>query len=172
MLEKIISDEQTATGLAALRAARVFGLQAGGWNSRESTDESPTDGARRAVRPTLTRPRRAPAWTEENVRDSDATLWLGETTTLSAQATVRACLRFGKPCLPIDPVAAFEPAHVAAWMIKNDVRTLNVAGNCEEEEPRIGDRVERFLSELLQHLGCARTDSFREDEPPKRSRLQ
>jgi hypothetical protein len=99
-------------------------------------------------------------------------LWLGETTTLSAQATVRACLRFGKPCLPIDPAAAFEPAHVAAWIIKNDVRTLHVAGNSEDEERAAGDRVERFLSDLMQQLGCTRTDSKRQDERPKRSSLQ
>ena len=41
------------------------------------------------------------ARTEQNVRDSDATLWFGETTTADAQATVGACQRLGKPCLPV-----------------------------------------------------------------------
>jgi len=51
--------------------------------------------------------------TEQNVLAADATLWFGVTTTLSAQATVRACHRFAKPCMPIDPGASFEPCQVA-----------------------------------------------------------
>jgi hypothetical protein len=30
---------------------------------------------------------------------------------------------------------------------------LNVAGNRESDEPGIGDRVERFLGQVLQQLG-------------------
>ena len=54
------------------------------------------------------------ARTEQNVQDSDATLWFGETTTSGAHATVGACHRFGKPCMPVYPGASFEPSHVAS----------------------------------------------------------
>ena len=109
--------------------------------------------------PLLPAPRRAPGLEriDLNVRDADATLWFGETTTSGAQVTVRACHRFGKPCMPIYPAASFEPSHVAAWIAENRIRTLNVAGNSEGEEPGIGDRVERFLGRVLQQLGHERT---------------
>ena len=85
--------------------------------------------------------------------DSDATLWFGDTTTALAQATVGACERLAKPCLPVYPGAAFEPSHVATWITENQVRTLYVTGNHEDAEPGIGDRVERFLSQVLRQLG-------------------
>src|SRR5207244_3695351 len=97
------------------------------------------------------------ARTVKNVQESDATLWFGETTTSGAQATVGACHGSGKPCLPVYPGASFEPAHLARWIAENKVRTLNVAGNREADEPGIGDRVERFLGEVLQELGHRRT---------------
>jgi hypothetical protein len=95
-----------------------------------------------------------PARTEQNVQDSDATLWFGDTTTSSAQATVGACQRLGKPCMLVYPGASFEPSHVATWISKNQIRTLNVAGNPERDESGIGDRVEQFLGQVLQQLGC------------------
>ena len=94
--------------------------------------------------------------TEHNVRDSDATLWFGETTTAAAQATVAACQRLGKPCMPVYPAASFAPSQVATWVLENNIKTLNVAGNCESEEPGIGDKVERFLENVLQQLGHKR----------------
>ena len=83
-------------------------------------------------------------------------MWFGETTTSGAHATVAACLTFGKPYMPVYPGASFEPAHVATWIVENKIKTLNVAGNREDEEPGIGDRVERFLGEAFKQLGHER----------------
>src|SRR5271165_4510417 len=96
------------------------------------------------------------ARTQRNVQDFDATLWFGVTTTSGAQATVGACQRFAKPCMPVYPGASFEPCHVATWIVENKIGTWNVAGNLEEEEPGIGDHLERFLGEVLQQLGHER----------------
>jgi hypothetical protein len=96
------------------------------------------------------------AHTEQNVQDSDATIWFGETTTEGAQATLRAFHRFGKPCMPVYPGASFEPSHVATWIAQDKISTLNVAGNREAEEPGIGAAVERFLGQVLEQLGHQR----------------
>jgi hypothetical protein len=158
MIDKILSGGQTGADQAAWRAASALRILTGGWMPRGFvTEEGPRPefveryGA--AEIPTYS----DPTWTEQNVRASDATLWFGETTTALAQATVGACHRLGKPCLPLYPAASFEPAHVAAWIAENRVRVLNVAGNRETEEPGIGDRVERFLIQVLGQLGhnCA-----------------
>jgi hypothetical protein len=92
-------------------------------------------------------------WSEQNVRDSDATLWFGETTTPGAQETVSACLGFGKPCMTVYPAASFAPSHVATWITENEIRTLNPAGNRESESPGIGEWVEQFLGQVLRLLG-------------------
>ena len=93
------------------------------------------------------------ASTEQNIHDSDAILWFGETTTEDAQTAVTVCHRLGKPCMLIYPAATFAPSHVAAWVRSTQIETLTVAGNREAVEPGIADRVERFLAQVLQQLG-------------------
>jgi len=158
MLNTIISGGQTGADQAGWRVARAFCVPTRGWMPRGFlTEEGPRPefaeqfGA--AELPTASYPAR----TERNVQESDGTLWFGATTTSGAQATVGACQKLRKPCLPIDPGAAFEPPHVVAWITENAIRTLNVAGNRETDEPGIGARVERFLDQVLQLLGHQRT---------------
>jgi Circularly permutated YpsA SLOG family len=160
MLDKIISGGQSGADQAGWRAAKAFGVSSGGWMPRGFVTEEgphPEYGATELPADSV-RDR-----TEQNVQDSDATLWFGVTTTSGAQATVGACHRLGKPCLPVYPSAAFEPAQVAMWIAENQIRTLNVAGNRESEEPGIGARVEQFLGQVLQQLGhqraCSRSDA-------------
>ncbi len=153
MLEKIISDGQSGADQAGWRAAKAFGVPSGGsmpegfltedgphpeFADQFGAVELPADSAHDR--------------TEANVLEADATLWFGVTTTSRAQETVGACQRFAKPCMPVYPGASFEPCHVASWITENKIGTLNVAGSREDEEPGIGDRVERFLSEVLQQL--------------------
>ena len=157
MLAKIISGGESGASRSGWRAAKAFGVATGGWmNKGFLTDQGAQPELAQefaaAELATDTEPARALC----NVRDSDATLWFGETTTSMAQATVGACHQFGKPCLPVYPGAAFEPLHVAAWIAENQIRTLNVAGSDENQEPGIGVRVEEFLGEVLEQLGHAR----------------
>lgn len=131
MLEKIISDGRAGAGQAARTAATAHRIATGG-----STPDGVPPGP--------------------NVRDSDATLWFGDTTTPHAHQFARACQDLGKPFLPVSPDAEFQPTHVAEWIAENRVRTLNVAGNPEADEPGIGDRVEAFLGGVLERLGFER----------------
>jgi hypothetical protein len=137
MLEKIVNRGQAGVDEAARRIAIAFGLRTGG----ATTTMSPGD-----VDPRL----------EDNVRESDATLWLGLTASPEAQSTVQSCLRLGRPCLPIDPCASFDPPEIARWIVEHQVKTLNVTGNREEDEPGSGERAERLLTEVLVHLGHIR----------------
>jgi hypothetical protein len=153
MLERIISGGQNGADRAGWRAARAFGVPAGGWMPPGFvTEDGPHPefaeiyGA--AEMPTDSDAARI----EQNVQHSDATLWFGVTTTFVARATVEACIQFYKPCMPIDPDASFEPSHIATWILENHNKTPNVTGNSEAEEPGIGDRVERFIGQVLQQL--------------------
>jgi hypothetical protein len=157
MLESILSDEVGEVGEAARNAARAFGLairdgapgcghDEGGAGAAE-TGTSRRDGCQGG--PSRYR-------IERGVRDSDATLWLGETATSRAQATVMACLALGRPCLPISQEASYEPSQVAEWLRRHGVRTLYVAGDFEAEGPGMVDRLERFLGEVFLQLDPGR----------------
>ena len=157
MLDKLISGGQTGADQAAWRAGRAFGIPVGGWMPKGflTDDGSRPEFAERYGAVEMPTDSES-AHTQKNVQESDATLWFGVTTTSYAWVTVGACHKFGKPCMPVYPGATFEPSHVATWITENDIKTLNVAGNREEEERGIADRVERFLSEVLQQLGHVR----------------
>ena len=153
MLDKIISGGQTGADQAAWRAAQAFGVATGGWMPKGFfTADGPRPEFAQQYRAAELPSDSDPARTESNVQESDATLWFGETTTSGAQATVGACQSFGKPCMLVYPGASFEPSHVVTWIMENMIKTLNVAGNCEGEEPGIGARVEQFLGQALQQL--------------------
>src|SRR5262249_16841251 len=91
--------------------------------------------------------------TEENVRDSDATIWFGSIDTPGAKTTLNALKILGRPQKIIKPNDLIRPSAIASWLGRNpSIRRLNVAGNRESAEPGIGDRVERFLSQLIGRL--------------------
>lgn len=154
MLDKIVSGGQTGADQAGLRAARAFGIPTGGQVPRGfMTEDGPRPEFADLYKMTEAPLGQQSTCTEQNVRDSDATLWFGETTTPSAQETVSACLALARPCLPVYPSASFSPAHVATWLTDNQVRRLNIAGNPESESPGIGVWVEQFLGQVLRQLG-------------------
>jgi hypothetical protein len=157
MLDKIISGGQTGADQAAWRAAKAYGVSTGGWMPEGFLTE---DGPRPEFAEGFGAAELAgagdPTPHEQNTKNSDATLWFGDTTTADAHATVITCQRLGKPCMLVYPGATFEPSHVVAWIAQNTIRTLNVAGNRDTEESGIGDRLERFLGHVLQQLGHQR----------------
>jgi hypothetical protein len=138
MLLKIITGTAPGAEQAARRAAESFGVPVvvvtrEGGEALPPHDDGPL--------------------TEGGARQPDATLWFGRTTTPAAWAAIASCQRLARPCLPVYPEAAFEPGHVVDWLRENVVKILEVAGNHESDEPGIGERVERFLAEVLKGLG-------------------
>jgi hypothetical protein len=85
-----------------------------------------------------------------NVRDSDGTIWIGSTHTLTGKTVLELCERIARPCLVVhldaEPV---EPSEVVRWIVAHNVRTLNVAGNRESVEPAITERAEELLREVF-----------------------
>jgi hypothetical protein len=157
MLRKIVSAGESGANQAGWRVARAFGLVTGGWMPKgflTASGPHPEFALEWGAAELATEIE--PGCIERNVRDSDATFWFGKTTTLAAQTTVKACLTFDKPVIPVSPGASFEPSQVAKWITDTKTKVLNVAGNREHEEPGIGDQVEAFLGEVLEELGHER----------------
>ncbi|HWB11765.1 MAG TPA: putative molybdenum carrier protein [Pirellulales bacterium] len=157
MLIRIITGGQTGADQAAWRTAGTFGIATGGSMPCGFLTEDgprPQFAQRFGAVPMTTES--YPLRTEQNVRDSDATIWFGEMTTSGADATMKSCQTYVKPCLSVDPIGSFQPSHVAGWLKNHDVRILNVAGNRESDQPGIGEQVERFLGQVLELLGHRR----------------
>jgi hypothetical protein len=150
-LREVVSGGQTGVDQAALLAARAGGIATGGWAPKDwLTEEGPAPWLADfglAEAPTDSYPAR----TRLNVRDSDATLWLGDWHSPSRRATLDACRAIDRPFL-IAYKGVSRPSHVLDWLAKLDVATLNVAGDRESTSPGIGARSETFLLPLFRRL--------------------
>jgi hypothetical protein len=154
MVATIISGGQTGADQAGWRAAIAFGFKTSGWMAKGFlTEDGPRPefaelyGAREMDSPEYR------VRTEQNVRDSDATIWFGSIDTPGAKTTLRAIQEMGRAAKIIKPDDLIRPSAIAHWLARNSsIRRLNVAGNRESIEPGIGERVERFLSQVILQL--------------------
>jgi hypothetical protein len=152
-LPKVISGGQTGVDQAALAAARTAGFATGGlaplgwlteagpapWLEDYGMCQMPTNDY--------------PSRTRENVKTSDATLWLGDPSSNGGRATCNSARRLGKPLYVVTAISDVEPAAVADWLESlGDLRLLNVAGDRESVAPGIGAAAGRFLTELFGQL--------------------
>jgi hypothetical protein len=159
MLSKVISGGQTGVDQAALRAARVCGIERGGWcppGRRSEAGPIPVD-----LPLTETPQERSPAApdvprslrTEWNVRDSDATLVLRPASPAAVDAgtewALRCAARLGRAVLVCDPAEPDAPARIARWIRDRGIRTLHVAGPAESTAPGIGNAAERVLADAF-----------------------
>lgn len=150
----LISGGQTGADRAALDFALATGLPHDGWCPRGRLAEDGPLAARYLLRETpstnyLQR-------TEWNVRDSDATLVFSANArpTGGTRRTVRFAAAHWKPCLVLHldlPVAAAADL-LSAWIRKNRIGRLNVAGSRASKAPTIGDYTTRVLSLAFDEL--------------------
>lgn len=148
MIERVVSGGQTGVDRAALDAAAARGVDCGGWCPKGRRAE---DGKIPAVYPLKeTDSRSYRVRTQRNVRDSDGTLILFTGEMRGGTALTREiALSIGKPVLSVDLDAPPVLSEVRAWLETHRVRTLNVAGPRESQQPGIGSRAKEFLTDLL-----------------------
>lgn len=152
MIAKIVSGGQTGVDRAALRVAQELGLPCGGWVPRGWRAEDGRVPACYPMRETASPG--YPQRTRNNVRDSDATLILGRGGPTGGTALTIACAEdMQQPWMMIDLAIRDAPGtrdSVRAWLHRNRVRVLNVAGPRESTAPGIGDEAAAFLRALLR----------------------
>ena len=148
MIRRVISGGQTGADRAALDAARVLGIETGGWVPRDRWAE---DGRVPDCYPNMMETTSAdPAVrTERNVRDSDGTVVFshGEVSG-GTRWTVEVSGRLQKPLLCLD--LSTQPVEAAAdrlleWTAAEDVEVLNVAGPRASEDAAIDSAVRAVL---------------------------
>ena len=148
VIEKIVSGGQTGVDRAALDAAMQLGIPVGGWCPRGRRAE---DGRIPDVYPlTETDASGYSDRTERNVRDSDGTLIVsGGPLTGGTALTRSVAMRLGKPVFVVDLRNEPAPDVSDSWLAEHNIRTLNVAGPRESQQPGIYNRVTKFLTHLL-----------------------
>jgi len=148
VLARVISGGQTGVDRAALDVAMEMGLAHGGWcpAGRLAEDGRIPDRYRLRETPSPDYPAR----TEQNILDSDATLVLcrGQPSG-GTELTVRLAGQHGRSCLVVDLDASPATEDVRRWLADQKVRTLNVAGPRESQNPGIGRLAGEFLRWVL-----------------------
>lgn len=146
----VISGGQSGADQAALRAAKALGFKTGGYAPQEfMTEDGPKPflGVQYGLTewPSLDYAER----TELNVLASDGTVVFGHRSQ-GSNLTERLCKENGKPCLWLKEYQAHnQQMKFRLWLIRNNIKTLNVAGNRESRSRGIGVSVEKFLLEVL-----------------------
>ncbi|HZC78582.1 MAG TPA: putative molybdenum carrier protein [Ktedonobacterales bacterium] len=149
MLKKVVSGGQSGVDRAALDAAGELGIARGGWcpRGRRAEDGPIPRRYRLAETPSGNYVQR----TEWNVRDSDGTLIVnrgrldGGTLLTAELARGRYC----KPLLIVQLGRRIRAERFQAWLARNRVRVLNVAGPRESKRPGIYRAAKAVLLRLF-----------------------
>ena len=141
-LKKVISGGQTGVDFAALRAARDAGLETGGSVPQGFLTEIGPAPLLREFGLVETSSSSYVPRTENNVKNSDATLWYGNTTSRGGLLTRRMCDKHGKAFIIINN----DTSQSIFELIRDrGYQTINVAGNRESISPGIEMRAYALL---------------------------
>jgi hypothetical protein len=165
MLEKVISGGQTGVDQASLRAAQKCGISTGGWLPKGCITQ---DGCKPNLINEFDMHEHHKAGysprTEANVRDSEATIRLATNFKSAGEiCTLGAIKWYKKPYLDVDMKNPLPVSEVVAWILKEKVKILNVAGNAESTSPGIGAAVENYLEQVFVSCREAGTQSGASD---------
>ena len=151
MLTKIVSGGQTGVDRAALDAAIALGIAHGGWCPRGRLAE---DGRiRRRYRLKETPSAIYAQRTEWNLRDSDGTLIINRGPLDGGTwYTAQLAARYRKPLLILQLERRIDPARVRAWLRRNRIGILNVAGPRESKRPGICGASRSVLMRLFAKI--------------------
>lgn len=146
MLTKIISGGQEGADEGGLEGAYLLGIATGGTAPLYYRTHT-------RCKPELLRDKyglkQSTSWaypprTEDNVRDSDATVWVGRKSP-GYYCTLKACTKLGKTMLD-NPTAK----ELSEWCHVSDIGVLNVAGNRETKNPGIYERTKSLIMEAFK----------------------
>jgi hypothetical protein len=153
LLPKIISGGQTGVDQAAIAAARRAGLATGGYVPKGwLTEDGPAPWLQEFGLCELPKSD-YPSRTRKNVAVSDATLWLGDSSSDGGQVTCNTARRVGKPLYIAESDCAASASEIADWLESlAEIQVLNIAGNRESLAPGIRERSERIFTDLFSLL--------------------
>lgn len=151
MIRRIISNGQTGVSRAALDVAIEMEMEHGGWvpdGKRAGDGTLPERYTMKAMTAG-----NLSACNERNILDSDGTLLLSYGPKGEEYSELLACaIKYHKPHLHMDLSTrnAFQTAkEISAWIARNHIKTLNVAGPDDDEAHSVYKDAEKLLKTLL-----------------------
>jgi len=154
MLQKIMSGGQTGADIAGLDAAIANGIPYGGWLTKDRrTEDGPLDDKYQLLEMET---RGDPKRTERNVKKSDGTvIFVQGKLTGGSALTRKYAVKHKKPWLHINlKLLTVQKAviRLEAWVEKEEISVLNVAGRCASKDPEIYDITFTVLNEYLEKI--------------------
>lgn len=149
-IKKVISGGQTGADRAGLEAAKKAGIETGGYCPKGYLTEKGSDKSLREFKLLQTKSKDYGERTELNIKHSNGTVIFSKTddtgniTGIGTLLTLKIARDYGKPVI-INP----GDEEFAEWVINNEVRTLNVAGNRKSQNRDIGKTTFNFLRKNL-----------------------
>lgn len=144
-LEKIISGGQTGADQGGLEAGHLLGLATGGTAPKGyRTEIGPQPALLKTYGLVEARTDSYTYRTEQNVADSDATIWFGWTMSPGYKCTKRCCDLHKKPFWHNPDISALR-----RLLQTYNVKVLNVAGNRESRHEGIYVEVRDYLVDAL-----------------------
>jgi hypothetical protein len=151
MISKIISGGQTGADIAGVKFGKAHGYDTGGWMpSGYRTENGYRSEYRLAYNMLQTHSSQYPARTKMNVISSDGTLIFGEIKSKGSWLTKQNCINHDKPYFHCRmDYNENDILHFKRWLYKNNIETLNVAGNRESTNPGIEIACYSFLEKTI-----------------------
>ena len=165
MITKIISGGQTGADRAGLEAGRILGIETGGTAPKNWRTETGADASLRNYGLVEHESSDYPPRTEDNVKNSDATIIfdLAKKFAPGSALTIKLCKAYNKPYLLIKRIDDLLIAeNISQFLLSYKVRILNVAGNRESSAPGIFEKVKNVL---IESIPCLKNDSDRIESP-------
>jgi len=154
----VISGGQSGADQAGLIVAKAFGFDTGGWIPKGFKVQGGYDtslGPRFGL--VETDSVKYPPRTRLNVKNSDATLILGDPDSRGCRLTRKLCSEYNRPVLIVQQSEPWVVSDASVQSVLTFVKTegvavLNVAGNREESYPGIGKWAQSLLTEVFKLL--------------------
>jgi len=138
-LSKVISGGQSGADRAGLECAKSLGLMTGGTAPKGYRTEKGPDPSLKEFGLDESIDSSYVPRTRANVRNSDATLWFGNTNSPGYYCTLKATKDWGKPFI-VNPTDLRD--------IAENYTTINIAGNRASTNPSVIELVQKAFSTL------------------------
>jgi hypothetical protein len=155
MLRAIYSGGQTGADLAALIAAKRFGLETGGWMPKgflNASGSHPEFAEKYGIQEHYSP--KYPPRTFKNVEISDATIRFAyDWQSPGELCTLKAIHQYKKPSIDVDLNNPKPVKEVVEWLTRFNIEVLNVAGNSEHTYTGTCGEVMDYLMQLFREMG-------------------
>lgn len=161
-LQKVISGGQTGADVGGVLAARLHGLKTGGWMPLGwKTLNGPRPEYAKLFDMQEHQDPGYKARTWENVYDSDGTIRIAANfNSAGEKCTLNGIRKYDKPYIDVEIIESViykeDVVHVAEWMTRCEIKTLNVAGNSHRTWQGMQAYTTKFLSYVFLELGFPR----------------